>query len=101
MMRFLVRFTLVLAFIYISYVFGFRGKEPNPLDYFILVFCVLIALRLDRKDFEKKTGLKTSIKEEVDSFINIYKEMYYVIILKRWREERQIKKKKDLNDKTR
>jgi hypothetical protein len=60
MMRFLIRFLLVIVFFYIAYVFAFRGQGATYFDYFLLFATVTLALYFDGKDLDKRLGTKTS-----------------------------------------
>jgi hypothetical protein len=59
-MRYLIRLLLVIVFVYIGYVFAFRGQGATSFDYFLLFASVILALYLDGKDLDKRTGSKTS-----------------------------------------
>ena len=60
MMRLLVRFLLVAAFVYVAYVFAFEGTGVTYFDYSLLFFTVALALYLDGKDLNKRLGRRTS-----------------------------------------
>ena len=50
---------------------------------------VLVAFFLDTKSIEKKTGQKVSLKRNFEFFVGVYKEMFAVLTLRRWRERRR------------
>ena len=60
MIRLLVRFCIVIVFIYVAYVFGYKGEAASYFHYFLLISTVVLALYFDGKDLDKRLGRKTS-----------------------------------------
>lgn len=89
MIRIFIKAFLLTAFIYVGYVFFYGGKKPSYLDYLIFVLSIVIAICFDWKAIERKTGQSVSLKENLEFFVSIYKEMFYFITFKRWRDRRR------------